>query len=107
MNKSRKKPLHPYLVELGTEIRKLRIKRGFSLEKLGGEIGLDASNLQKLEFGQNLTLNTLLKLCISLNTTPAKLFDKLDWNLTLVDIDSLTTPRSVRKKKLVKTNKSK
>jgi DNA-binding Xre family transcriptional regulator len=98
MNKPRKKPLHPYLVELGAEVRKLRIKRELSLETLGGEIGLDASNLQKLEQGQNITLNTLLKLCICLNTSPAKLFDKLQWELTEDDIDALTTPRVIKMK---------
>lgn len=103
--KQRKKPLHPYLTELGTEIRKLRTQRKLSLETLGSEIGLDVSNLQKIEFGQNLTLNTLLKLCICLNVTPAKLFDKLDWELTEKDIDSLTTPRIIKKKSAKKPNK--
>ena len=70
-----------------------------TLETLGSEVGLDASNLQKLELGQNLTLNTLLKLCICLGITPAKLFDRLSWNLTEKDIDALTTPRVVKKKK--------
>lgn len=98
MIKSRKKPLHPYLVELGTQIKKLRIQKKLSLEKLGSDIGLDASNLQKLELGQNLTLNTLLKLCICLNITPAKLFDKLNWDLTVNDIDKLTTPRIIKKR---------
>lgn len=99
MLKPRKKPLHPYLAELGTEIKKLRVLRKMSLETLGGEIGLDASNLQKLELGQNLTINTLLKLCICLGITPAKMFDKLSWNLTEKDLDALTTPRVIKKKK--------
>ena len=98
MKKPRKKPLHPYLVELGMEIRKLRTQRKLSLETLGSEIGLDASNLQKIELGQNLTLSTLLKLCICLNLTPAKLFDKIEWELTEADIDRLTTPRVYKKK---------
>ncbi|MBA3663217.1 MAG: helix-turn-helix transcriptional regulator [Bacteroidetes bacterium] len=92
---------------MGTEIKKLRVQRKMSLETLGGEIGLDASNLQKLELGQNLTINTLLKLCICLGIMPSKLFDKLSWNLTEKDIDSLTTPRVVKKKKKVaKKNKN-
>lgn len=99
MAKPRKKPIHPYLIELGTEIRKLRIKRELSLETLGGEIGLDAANLQKIELGHNLTLNTLLKLCICLNISPSKLFEKLKWDLNEDDIDSLTTPRVMKKNK--------
>jgi len=106
MIKPRKKPIHPYLVELGREIRKLRLQRGMSLEVLGGEIGLDASNLQKIELGQNLTLNTILKLCICLDVSPAKLFDKLEWKLNEKDIDKLITSRII-KKKTVKKKKSK
>ena len=59
MKKLRKKPLHPYLIELGAEIKKLRIKRKQTLEVLGGDIGIDPSNLQKIEVGHNLTINTL------------------------------------------------
>ena len=102
MAKPRKKEIHPYLVELGIELRKLRIKRELSLETLGGEIGLDASNLQKLELGQNLTLNTLLKLCICLDITPSKLLEKVKWDLNEDDIDSLTTPRAIKKKPIKK-----
>lgn len=89
---------HPYLIELRKEIRKLRIQRWQTLETLGGDICIDASNLQKIELGHNLTLNTLLKLCICLSITPAKLFDKIGWELTEKDIDSLTTPRPIKKK---------
>lgn len=102
MKKSRKKPLHPYLKKISTEIKKLRIQRKLSLEMLGAEIGLDAANLQKIELGQNLTLNTLLKLCICLKTSPAKLFDKIPWDLTEKDIDALTTPRTIKKKAIKK-----
>lgn len=107
MIKPRKKPLHPYLVKLGAEIKKLRIQREMSLEMLGSEIGSDASNLQKLELGQNLTISTLLKLCICLDTTPAKFFDKLAWNLTDKDIDALTTPRVVKKNKKITKKRDK
>ena len=99
MKKPRKKPLHPYLIELGAEVKQLRNQRKLSLETLGAEIGLDASNLQKIEQGQNLTLNTLLKLCICLKISPAKLFDKLTWDLNEKDIDALTTPRTIKKTK--------
>lgn len=105
MKKSRKKPLHPYLKLVGIEIKKLRNQRKLSLEVLGAEIGLDAANMQKIELGQNLTLNTLLKLCICLNTTPAKLFDKIQWDLNEEDIDALTTPRPLKKKVIKKTKK--
>jgi len=108
MKKPRKKPLHPYLIEVGIEIKKMRNRQKISLEKLGSEIGLDGSNIQKIEQGQNLTLNTILKLCICLKTTPAKLFDKIQWDLNEEDIDSLTNPRIIKKKpakKVPKKNK--
>jgi transcriptional regulator with XRE-family HTH domain len=99
MKNLKKKPVHPYLIELGNEIKKIRKQKKMSLEILGGELGLDAANLQKIELGHNLTLNTLLKLCICLKTSPSKLLDKISWNLTEKDIDSLTTPRTIKKKK--------
>ena len=83
---------------MGEEIKKIRTQRNFSLEHLGGEIGLDASNMRKLELGQNITLNTLLKLCICLDTTPAKIFDKISWDLTNDDLDKLTTLRPIKKR---------
>jgi transcriptional regulator with XRE-family HTH domain len=100
-----KKSVHPYLIELGSEIKKLRLQRQLSLEIVGGEIGLDASNLQKIELGQNLTLNTLLKICISLKISPGKLFEKISWDLSEKDIDFLTTARIIKKKKSKKTAK--
>ena len=99
MKKPKKKTAHPYLIELGAQIKQLRTHKKLSLETLGSEIGLDASNLQKIEQGQNLTLHTILKLCICLKTTPAKLFDKLTWDLTEKDIDALTNPRTIKKPK--------
>lgn len=98
MSKPRKKQLHPYVISLGNEIKRLRLYRKLTLEELGSEINLDASNMRKIEMGHNITLNTLLKLCVCLKVTPAKLFDKLDWDLTEDDIDSLTTPRIIKKK---------
>lgn len=47
--------VHPYPIELGTEIRKLRNQRKLTLETLGGDIGIDASNHQKIESGHNVT----------------------------------------------------
>lgn len=105
MKKPRKKPVHPYLLRVGEEIRKIRTQKKFSLEHLGGELGLDASNMRKLEIGQNLTLNTLLKLCICLEITPAKLFDKITWDLTAEDLDILTTLRPAKKKTVKRSKK--
>lgn len=105
--KERKKPIHPYLKDLGAEIKRVRVQRKLSLENVGSQIGLDASNLQKIEQGHNLTINTLLKLCILLRITPAKLLDKVQWSLTDKDIDALTTTRPIKKKKVKKEKSQK
>ena len=105
MKKPRKKPLHPYLAGLGAEIRKIRLGKGLSLEVLGTDIGLDASNMQKIEQGQNLTISTLLKVCICLEISPGKFFDKLPWALKETDLDALTTPRVIKNKQAAKARK--
>lgn len=97
MKKPKKKPVHPYLIALGAEIKRLRTQKKVSLEVLGSEIGIDAANLQKIENGQNLTLSTLLKLSICLKVSPSKILERLTWNLTEKDLDELTSPRSVKK----------
>lgn len=98
MKSLKKKTVHPYLVKLGAELRKTRIQKGLSLEVLGGEMGLDGSNLQKIELGHNITMTTLLKLCICLKVSPSKLFENINWDLKERDLDSLTTPRPVKKR---------
>jgi transcriptional regulator with XRE-family HTH domain len=94
MKQPKKKPPHSYLIALGAEVKRIRIQKNLSLEALGVEIGLDAPNMQKIEAGQNLTVNTLLKICICLGTTPSKIFDKISWDLTYEDIDSLSKNRN-------------
>lgn len=99
MEKPSKKSSHPYFAKLGIEIRKIRTNKGLSLEALGTEIGIDGPNMQKIEGGLNLTLSTLLKLCICLDITPSKLLERITWNLDEKDLEALTTPRNIKKKK--------
>jgi DNA-binding Xre family transcriptional regulator len=98
MKKPRKKIIHPYILSVGAEIKRIRLQRKLSLDRLGSEIGLDASNVRKLEMGQNLTLSTLLKLCICLDIAPVKIFEKINWDLTEKDLDSLTKPQTIKRK---------
>lgn len=90
---------HPFLIALGAEIKRLRIRNKLSLEALGSEIGIDGSNLQKIELGHNITLSTLLKLCICLKTTPSQLFNSIMWDLTENDLDKLTLTKIISKKR--------
>lgn len=104
MKKPVKKKIHPYILSVGQEIKKIRLQKKFSLDRLGSEIGLDASNVRKLEMGQNLTLSTLLKLCICLDVSPEKVFEKISWDLTEKDLDVLTKFQTTKKK--IKKGKS-
>lgn len=97
IKKPKKKTIHPYLIELGFEIKKLRLEKGLSLERVGSEIGIDGSNLQKIELGNNITIQTLLKLCICLSVSPSEMLSNIKWDLTESDLDKLTTPRIIKK----------
>jgi transcriptional regulator with XRE-family HTH domain len=96
--KSRKKPIHPYLKEIGGQIKHLRHQKGLSLESLGASIGIDGPNMQKIENGANITLSSFLKIFIVLEVTPNQFFSALSWKLTEDDIDALTIPRTIKKK---------
>lgn len=104
--KSRKKPIHPYLKEIGAHIKALRDKKQLSLETIGATIGIGGSNLQKIENGANITLSSLIKIFIVLEITPVQFFSGLSWEVTEDDIEELTTPRTVIKKKLKRKRKT-
>lgn len=105
LKKPKKKLKHPFLVALGIQLKRLRVQKKLSLEALGSDIGIDGSNLQKIELGHNITLNTLLKLCICLQITPAELFNSIDWNLTENDLDKLSVSKTIVKKHSVSKHK--
>ncbi len=90
------------MIELGVQLKRLRIQNNLSLESLGSELGIDGSNLQKIEYGHNITISTLLKLCICLNISPADLLSEIKWSLTENDLDKLSVPKSIKKKPVKK-----
>lgn len=104
--KPRKKPIHPYLKSIGSHIKRLRDNKEMSLETLGDSIGIGGSNLQKIENGANITLSSLIKICIALEITPVQFFDNIPWKLSLDDIEELTIPRKIVVKKLKKKGRS-
>lgn len=65
-----------FLKQIGDNIRKERLKKGFTLAGLGEDIGLDKSNMHKIEQGKNITLVTLIKISAYLEIHPIKLFQK-------------------------------
>jgi transcriptional regulator with XRE-family HTH domain len=72
-NKRKKDSVKLFLEQVGENIRNHRIKRGFTLAELGEDVGLDKSNMLKIEQGRNITLVTLLKISAFLDVPPAKL----------------------------------
>jgi transcriptional regulator with XRE-family HTH domain len=65
---------HPDLIQLGQNIRKLRILRGFTQESLAFEAGLDRSYLGGVERGErNLSFLTLSMIAKCLSCDIAKL----------------------------------
>lgn len=83
-----------YLKSVGENIKFYRKQRGFSLDILGLDIGLDKSNMHKIEAGKNITLLTVLKLAVVLKVKPEQ----------LVSVESLPTPEEIDKE-LVKKEK--
>src|SRR3954469_3421411 len=79
-------PTQEFLTAVGENIRYYRQKRGFTLEALGDDIGLDKGNMHKIEAGKNITVLTLLKISLFLEIDPAKLLDT-DVNISFEDAE--------------------
>ncbi len=61
---------------LGKRIKEIRIKRGFTQEKLAELVGVGERNLSKIECGDNfVTASTLSKILSALCVKPKELFD--------------------------------
>lgn len=87
-----------YLTEIGYNIKTYRIKRGLSLEKLGFDIGLDKSNMFRIEKGQNITLLTLIKIALILDIKPEVLI-KVEHLPTFEDVDRILIVKQKRRNK--------
>lgn len=67
------KPEKAFLKAVGDNIRQCRQEKGYTLEQLGEDIGLDKGNLHRIEQGKNITLLTLLKIAVFLDEDPQRL----------------------------------
>lgn len=65
-----------FLRLLGKQLANKRKAAGFSMEKLGLEVGLTKMQIHRIEKGYNVTMMTLLKISLALNI---KLSDLLDF----------------------------
>ena len=59
-----------FLRLIGENIKKKRIKKDWTQEELGLEIGLTRMKVSRIEKGYNITLTTLLKLALALDVKP-------------------------------------
>lgn len=82
MVKTKKKidpDFHKFSKSLGSEIRRIREERGWTLESVDERGNIGWRHLQKIETGKNLniTLETLFSICKTLKISPSDLLAKI------------------------------
>lgn len=87
-----------FLKAVGENIRYYRKAKGYTLEALGEDIGLDKSNTYRIERGKNITLLTLLKIAIFLDVPPQKLLD-IPMNVSLDEAEQIIASKRNKRKK--------
>ena len=87
-----KKPEKEFLKAVGDNIRHHRQAQGITLEQLGQDIGLDKSNMHRIEQGRNITILTLLKIAVFLDKEPQS-FLKTDIHITQEQMDAYVSGR--------------
>lgn len=85
-------------ISVGDNIRKARTKRGYTLDQLGCDIGLDKSNMFRIEQGKNITLLTLIKISAILEVSPSELL-KVDFKLVQADAEKFMKLKEKSSKK--------
>ena len=64
------------LVSIGNRVKNLRINKGLSQDELARRIDFDRTYLSRVESGkQNMTVETLFKICEGLGVTIKEFFD--------------------------------
>lgn len=86
-----------FLKQIGQNVKKRRKKKGYTLEKLGLEIGLTRMQINRIENGYNITMKTLLKLSIALGTKPETLI-KFTHRSKKEDLEGLVNNNKSNKK---------
>lgn len=81
---------------IGANLRRIRVLRGLSQEKLGDELGLTFQQVQKYEKGSNsIAAARIPKLCAILGVTIEQLFDGTMKGLKPAKLESLS-PAAIR-----------
>lgn len=73
---------------VGQNIRKYRLRKSWSQEKLGLEIGMTRAQVYSMEKGSNITLTTLLKLSLALDIKPESII-KVKFNVSQNALEGL------------------
>lgn len=94
----RQDPTQDFLLAVGERIRYYRKRKGYTLDALGEDIGLDKSNMHHIEAGKNITLLTLLKIALFLDIEPAKLL-QTDVSLSLEEVEDYVVRRKEKLKR--------
>jgi transcriptional regulator with XRE-family HTH domain len=73
------KKKHPWLVEIGKNIRAIRESKGLSQEELAELVEIDRTYIGGIERGErNVASLNLIRIAIALNTEVGNLFPRLD-----------------------------
>ena len=88
----KKEKPHNFLILIGENVANYRNKRKLSMEQLGLEVGLTRAHIHRIENGYNITLITILKLCIALSVEPYKLL-QVGYILDKDELQMLTKPK--------------
>ena len=95
---SKLSPTELYLIAVGENVRRYRLKRGYTLEALGLDIGLDKGNMHKIEAGKNVTVLTLLKISSFLEVDPQKLIET-DVKLSMDHMENFVAGKKRQKRR--------
>jgi transcriptional regulator with XRE-family HTH domain len=91
-------PEQEFLRAVGVNIRNQRKSKGYTLEALGEDIGLDKSNTYRIEKGKNITLLTLLKIALFLDVNPEDLL-KTDVQVAVEDAERFIAIKKASRKR--------
>ena len=63
------------LIQFGNNLRNARVEKGYSQEKLANEIGVEISQISRIERGViNTSVTTIFHISRALNISPGQLF---------------------------------
>ncbi len=87
-----------FLKAVGENIRRYRKAKGYTLDALGEDIGLDKSNTYRIEQGKNITLLTLMKIAIFLDVPPQNLLD-IAVHVSMEEVEEIIAVKRKNRKK--------